>query len=178
MGQEPLGCAAAPAAIVNDMRATMRTAGRGLVAFLVGVVLVWAVPLAIALVGAAPGLRTLILAIKASGLPRPETYYLLTGFLPALVFSFAIGWAMFRLLRGPRLLLWGAAAAPWVLNAIYFYIDLCVAADVSCLGAYEVAGLIVVPMGLLLAAVISKPSRGGGSVGEELPPRQSVVPRA
>ena len=140
-----------------DIGATLKLARDGLLAVLAGVLLAWAVPVVIALVAAAPGLRTLILAIRASGLPRQEVWFTLTNFLPALLSSFAIGWATFRLLRGDRRVLWVAAAAPWVLNAIDFYVDLCPGTDASCLDPYSLAGLIVVPLGLLLAAAVCGP---------------------
>ena len=142
---------------MRDASVTMRFARSGIAAFMAGVLLVWAVPVVIALVAAAPGLRSLILAIKAAGLPRPETYFVVTSFMPALLFSFAIGWAMFRRLRGNRRVLWVAAAAHWVLNAAHFYVDLCLGTDVSCLGPYDMAALIEVPLGLLLAAAAAGP---------------------
>ena len=155
---------------MHDARVTMKLTRRALAAFMVGVLLAWAVPVVIALVAAAPGLRALILAIKAAGLPRPETYFVLTNFLPALLSSFVIGCLMFRLLRGNRRVLWVAAAAPWVLHAAYFYVDLCLGTEVSCLGPYGVAGLIVVPLGLLLAAAVS------GSPGPQARSRLVAVP--
>ena len=145
---------------MRDLGATLKLARGGVFAFLVGVLLAWAVPIVLALVAAAPGLRTLIVAIEASGLPRQDVYHALTTFVPALLFSLAIGCVMFRFLRGGTRVLLAAAAAPWVLNAIYFYVDLCVGAEVSCLGPYDIAGLIVVPLGLLLAAWICGPPGG------------------
>jgi hypothetical protein len=129
----------------------------GLVAFLVGAALAWAVPVLDALVAAAPGLEALTRAIKAAGLPLQPVYFGLTTFLPALLLSFAVGLAMFRVLGGPRLHLLLASATPWLLNAAYFYVDSCVAASISCTGGFELAGLIVVPLGLVLAAWGAKP---------------------
>jgi hypothetical protein len=140
---------------------------RGLIAFLVGVFLAWAVPVVIALVAAAPGLGTLIRSIRVAGVPLPGLYFAITNLLPALLFSFGIGCAMFRILAGGRGRLFVASAAPWVLNALYFYVDLCVEAEASCLTAYELSGLTVVPLGLLLAALIAKPPSRNGSVNRE-----------
>lgn len=153
---------------MHDTRVTLKLAGRALAAFLVGILLVRAVLLVIALVAAAPGLRSLIMGIKASGLPPPETFYVLTNFLPALLSSFVAGWAMFRFLRGSRWVLWIAAAAPWVLHALDLHVDLCLGTDVACFGQYGIAGLAVVPLGLLLAAMISRPPRAGGRWDSEL----------
>jgi hypothetical protein len=162
---------------VNDIRAAMNRARPSVIAFMVGVLLVWAVPITIALVAAAPGLRSLILAIKATGLPRPETFFVLANFLPALLSSFAIGFVMFRLLRGNRRVLWVAAAAPWVLHAIDLYVDLCLGTDVSCLGPYGVAGLIAVPLGLLLAAAVCGTPDPRHPGGGELQRKEAAAPQ-
>jgi hypothetical protein len=130
---------------------------RSLIAFLVGAVLGWAVPVLIALVAAAPGLATLIRSIKAAGLSVPPVYFGLTNFLPALLLAFGVGFAMFRVLGGKRVELLVASAAPWVLSALYFYAELCLGTSVSCTGPFELVGLAVVPLGLLLAALVSGP---------------------
>jgi hypothetical protein len=130
---------------------------RTLIAFVVGAFLAWAVPVAIALLAAAPGLATLTGSIKAAGLPLQPVYFALTNFLPALLVSFGAGRAMFRVLGGKRVELFVACSAPWLLWALYLYLEICVGTSVSCMGPFELAGLAVVPLGLLLAALVSKP---------------------
>lgn len=130
---------------------------RSFIACLTGAALAWAVPVLAALVAAAPGLAALTLSIKAAGLPLQPVYFGLTNFLPALLLSFGVGLGMFRVLGGRRLELLVVSAAPWLLNALYFYVELCVGTSVSCTGAFELEGLTVVPLGLLLAALVSKP---------------------
>jgi hypothetical protein len=151
----------------------VRVMRRGLIAFLIGALLARAVPVVLALVAAAPGLRTLVRAIEGAGLPLAPVYFSLTTLVPALSFSFCVGLVLFRALGGGRLALLAASSAPWVLSAVYVYVDLCVGTPVSCLGAYELAGFMAVPVGLLLAALIPRPARpqhGPASAAIQSPP--------
>lgn len=138
---------------------------RSLIAFLIGVLIAWAVPVLTELVAAAPGLAALTRAITAAGLPLAPVYFGLTNFFPALLFSFGVGVAMFRVMSGRRADLIVASAAPWLLNALYSYLAICAGTPVSCLGPFDLAGYAVVPTGLLLAALISKPPRLDTSLG-------------
>ena len=148
---------------------------RCLIAFLVGAVLAWAVPVLLALVAAAPGLAALIGLIKATGLPLPSVYFALTNFVPALLLSFGVGLVMYRALGEKRGDLFLASASPWVLNGLHFYAQLCLGTPVSCTGAYDLAGLAVVPLGLLLAAFISKPPSLNMSIDAD-PKQQEAAP--
>jgi ABC-type thiamin/hydroxymethylpyrimidine transport system permease subunit len=150
---------------------------RSLIAWLFGAALAWAVPVVTALVAAAPGLATLSHSIKAAALPLQPVYFGLTNFLPALMLSFGVGFAMFRILGGRRRSLLVASAAPWLLNALYFYIELCVGTSVSCTGAFELAGLAVVPLGLLLAALASKPPSLNMSIDTDPQQQEAASPR-
>lgn len=139
-----------------------------LIAFLVGALLARAIPIVLALVAAAPGLRTLIRSIKAANLPLAPVFFSLTTLLPALSFTFCVGLGLFRALGGRSVALLVASSAPWVLSAVYGYVELCVGTPVSCLGVYELSSFMVVPVGLLLAAWISKPPSLNKSVNTDL----------
>lgn len=149
---------------------------RSLIAFLVGALLVLAVPIALALVAAAPGLRTLIQSIRAVDLPLPPVFFLLSTLLPALSLSFCVGLGLFRVVGGRRGQLLVASSAPWILSALYLYADVCAGTSGFCLSVYELSGALIVPLGLLLAAWISKPPSINRSVVTDLQQQEAAPP--
>jgi hypothetical protein len=113
----------------------------------------------LALIAAAPGLRALIEAIRAAGLPLRYVYPLLTNYVPVLLFAFIVGVLLFKFVRGNRGWLLVAAVLPWAGYVAYWYFLFCVNTDITCVGAspfHEILGLIDVPLGFAIAALATR----------------------
>ena len=148
-----------------------------LIALVAGACLAWAVPAAIAVIAAAPGLATLIRLIKEVGLPVPTAYFALTAFLPAFLIAFGVGYALFRLVAGKRGELFLASTAPWIAMAVYLYSNICSGTAVPCVSLFELAALAVVPIGLLLAALVAKPPSLNMSIDSDPQQHEAAPPQ-
>lgn len=124
------------------------------IAVAVGVGLVWAVPAAVALAAALPGLGAVLRAMKTAGVPF-GLYSILVNYFPMLVASFAVGAALRRYVSGCGVGQLLACSAPWIIYAIAMLIYIYSGTDISWLG--EIPGVAVVPLGLLLAAFVRPP---------------------
>lgn len=122
----------------------------------------WSAPWLVALIAASPGLRALISGIRATGLPVQYVYPLLTNYLPIFLLALLVGLPLFKWALGKRSWLWVVATVPWASYALEGYIELCLDTEVSCFGAspfHEILGLLSVPLGLAVAAVISRSTK-------------------
>lgn len=122
-----------------------------LIAVAAGVGLVFALPVLLAAIAALPGLSGVLRAMKAAHVPL-QFYSVLVSYLPMVLFSFLVGVSLRRYVCGAgvgHLLVCGGI---WVMYAAVFLIYLYSGTDVSWLG--EIAGVAVVPLGLLLAAFV------------------------
>jgi hypothetical protein len=151
-----------------------RTIARYAAALLAGLFIVAANPWLVAGIAALPGLRALIDGIRGTGLPVAIVYPLITHYLPGFLLAFAVGLAVFKLLRGHRGRLLAALLLPWLAMSGDAYLSACVGTDVSCFGAHpfhEFAGMLNVPLGLALASFVgrapgaSSPSNGTSAYG-------------
>jgi hypothetical protein len=126
--------------------------------FVVGYGLVRLVFVVLALVAALPGLGGLLRGIKTAGLSSHIFYPLLTHYLPMFMTAFVVGWIAYRLLGGFRVGLFLALAAPWFLMGGQACL---VVAEESLFDCWRfsdpfafVLGVVVVPLGLMLAALV------------------------
>ena len=138
----------------------LRIIGRYAAALLAGSFIVAVIPWLIAGIAALSGLRLLIDALRGAGLPVHYVFPLITHYLPDFLLAFAVGFAVFKLLRGYRGRLLATLLFPWVAMLVQAYLDACFDTDVSCFGAHpfhDFAGILDVPLGLALAAFVVGP---------------------
>lgn len=150
----------------------MNEVRRYLVAMGTGVVLVWAVFATLALVAAIPGLGLFLRALKSSGLPS-GLFTLVVTYLPMPLVAFATGTVLVKFVRGIRFRHLAVCAVPWVLNGVHILADVWTEVDLN--WSHEAPGLLLVPVGVLLAALM-RPASGRASPGERLNASDANIP--
>jgi hypothetical protein len=116
----------------------------------------------LALIAAAPGLRGLMHAVRAAGLPLQYVYPLLTSFVPVFLLAFIVGVPVFKSVRDHRGWLLLVTLLPWAAHAAFGYLVFCVGTEFACFGVapfQEILGLLNVPLGFAIAALVTRPTR-------------------